>query len=172
MQGPYRVLETRTICGVFSSRSAARRAVEALVRGGFDEEHVSMVMRRSRETGPGSQLTNGSSAGIDMRAGATSQFTLQMTPTSEPLLAAGPMVSRLSGAPFVTNMGVLAGAIVGGGIPPAQAKEIEIDVLQGKVLVTYICRNDVECEQVPDLFRGNGAELVACTPAEGYPAAE
>lgn len=172
MQGPYRVLETRTACGVFSSQSAAERAVEALVRGGFDAEHISMVMRESSETGTESQLTNGTSAGIDLRSGATSHFTLQMTPTSESLLAAGPMVSRLSGAPFVTNMGVLAGAIVGGGIPPAQAKEIENHVLQGKVLVTYICRNDVECEQVPELVRGNGAELVACTPAEGYPAAE
>lgn len=164
MQDRYRVLETRTALGVFPNMESAYGAIDALLEGGFDEEHISLVTAGSGTGSVAASVGEGQSAASDSPI-----TSLQRIP-DEALYSSGPMISRLSGPAFAANMGPLAGAIVGSGIPPALALDIEARVQGGRVLVTYICRNDLECTQVPQLFQTNQAELVACTPAEGYAA--
>jgi hypothetical protein len=162
MQNRFRVLETRTAFGVFPDRQSAGRVIGVLLDGGFDDEHISVVVAdRSGAAADGNQSI--------CESDSFGQYRLQRISGDGEFLAAGPMVSRMSGPAFAADMGVLAGAIVGAGIPPAAAEEIESQVLRGKVVVAYICRNDAECDQVPELFRGNAAEWTAFTPAEGYP---
>jgi hypothetical protein len=82
-----------------------------------------------------------------------------------PLIAAGPLLSALSGVAAGAAVGGLAGGLVGMGVPEIEAKRYEGKVRGGNILISVHTESSGEREVAEDIFRGNHADDI-CTAWE------
>src|SRR3954454_6465743 len=123
----------RTAVGYFRDRPAADRAYEALARGGFARDDISIV-GRGAEGKPG--LVDAGHEGHDVSAGegaATGGIVglllgaaAMLIPGIGPIVAVGPLAASLAGAVTGGVTGAVVGGITGGlvhmGVPEEEAR--------------------------------------------------
>jgi hypothetical protein len=141
-----------TITGSFSNRADAEAAVTALEARGITPSEISLILSdaahqkifndnvsnaeraSSSVKGAGNGAVLGGTLG-GIIAGLTTVVGLVAIPGFG-ILAAGPIVAILAGAGAGAATGTVAGALVGAGIPDAEANEYEKHLRSGKALVT------------------------------------
>jgi hypothetical protein len=87
-----------------------------------------------------------------------------------PFIAAGPLMSALSGAAAGAAVGGLTGALAGLGFSEIEAKRYEGKLKEGNVLVAVHCEDGDEVDRAKNIFRSNGAHDITSTTEAGVPA--
>lgn len=162
---------TKTIVGVFSSRSRAEQAAHSLRQSGFDKD-ISILAKdtgQHKEGQPAAgdfqttmeanndNLADGVStgglvggiAGLAVGAGALA------IPGIGPLIAAGPIAAMLTGA----ATGGIAGGLVDWGIPEAEGRQYEEDVRQGRILIS-VRTSESKADEATRILQKFGADRV------------
>jgi hypothetical protein len=84
-----------------------------------------------------------------------------------PFLAAGQVMTVLSGAALGAAAGGIAGGLIDLGMPEAEAKRYESLVKTGKVLISVHTDHSGDQTRARDIFKQTGAQNI-CTAAEAY----
>ena len=157
---------SKTVIGVFDSRSKAEKAVSDLRAKGFENE-ISVVAkdegnedntdRNSVMFGGGGSIATGTTtggvlggiAGLAVGAGALA------IPGLGPIIAAGPIAGLLSGA----ATGGIAGGLTDWGIPEERGKYFEDKVKQGSIIAA-VQTEDNKIDSAAEVLRKYGASDV------------
>jgi hypothetical protein len=163
--------ESATVAGVFNSVQDAQEAVRHLENQGFGKEEVSLVCNRDAtgydrlSAADKSELSDKTSdviadAGIGAAIGGVGGLLLSIAgvaiPGIGPVLAAGPIVSALTGAGIGAAGGGLIGALTESGIPEEHAHYYSEAVRRGDVLVTVRASGD-RADRASDILDQHGA---------------
>ena len=78
-----------------------------------------------------------------------------------PFVAAGPLLSALSGAFLGGATGGIAGALIGMGIPEYEAQMYEGKLREGNILMSVHCKDSDEKSRVREIFSEEQAESIS-----------
>lgn len=157
----------KTIVAMFDRIEDARDALEDLVDEGIQRDNISLIARdvegrygteiEGRQTATGDdvgQAAAGGAAGgavLGGLAGVLVGLGALTIPGIGPVVAAGPIVSGLTGAAVGAAAGGLLGALVEWGIPEEEAEYYAEGVRRGGTLVA-VRSTDEEAEDVVDIL--------------------
>ncbi len=157
---------SKTVIGVFNSRSQAEHAVSQLRDKGFEKE-ISIIAKDDQKGG-GNRDGNSVMFGADSAAqGATTGGVVGglaglaigagalAIPGLGPIIAAGPIAGMLSGA----ATGGVAGGLIDWGIPEDRSKFYE-DKIKAGDMVAAVKTDDDRVNMAADILRNNGAQDV------------
>jgi len=159
----------KTVVGLFDNLSEAHRAVDELSRLGLSRSDISVIApkRDAIDTldeeaqdkthaaeGAGIGATTGALAGG--AAGILASLGLLAIPGIGGLLAAGPIITALTGAGIGAAAGGIIGGLVGLGIPEDHAEEYEEGVRRGGTVVTAKV-DDAKAGEAADILDRHGA---------------
>ena len=165
------------VFGIYATVAQAEGAVDALVRAGFSNNDISVLMPDNQSTREfahekKTKAPEGTTTGV--AAGGTIGGTLGLLagigalaiPGVGPFIAAGPIMGALAGAGVGGAVGGLVGALVGMGIPEYEAKRYEGRVKNGGVLLSAHCDTSEEITRAKDVLKRTGAEDISSTGEE------
>jgi len=164
----------RAVFGIYPSRVAVERAVEELLKAGFQSTDVSVLMsqntgnkdfvtQRSTKAPEGATAGAATGAVVGGALGLLAGIGALAIPGIGPFLAAGPIIAALAGAGALGAVGGIAGSLIGFGIPEFEAKRYEGRVLEGGILLSVHC-DDGEWEaRAKDILESSGAMDVSST---------
>jgi len=158
--------------GIFSDHATAEIAVDQLIRGGFSNDDVSVLMSdigvskdfvaEKRTKAPEGTATGAGVGGIvGGTLGLLAGFGALAIPGVGPLIAAGPIMSALAGVGVGGAVGGLVGALVGMGIPEYEAQQYEGRVKEGGILVSVHCDSSPQVSRAKDILKITGADDIA-----------
>ena len=160
------------VFGIYRTREAAERGVDALRQAGFRNEDISVLLPENQGTKDfvaekHTKAPEGTAAGAT--AGAIIGGTLGLLagigalaiPGMGPLIAAGPIMATLSGIGAGGVVGGIVGALVGMGLPEYEAKRYEARLNEGGVLLSVHCNTAGEVKRAKNLMEGTGAEDIS-----------
>jgi hypothetical protein len=142
------------VSGIYDSRAAAEQAIQALLDGGFAKERVSLLIagkHRDRHFKNVEHVENvsersnaGEGAAIGGLLGALVGGLAAVASLAIPggILVAGPIAAAIGGGTAGLAGGSLLGALVGAGIPEAEARYYEQELGRGGILVSVEAEND------------------------------
>src|ERR1700677_3041683 len=124
------------VFGIYSSASSAEQAVDTLIRAGYSDSDISVLLPDNESTKAFAHEKNtkapeGTATGVTAGGVVGGTFGLLVgigalaIPGLGPFIAAGPIVSALAGLGVGGAVGGLIGALVGMGIPEYEAKRYE-----------------------------------------------
>jgi len=135
-----------TTVGVFKTREAADRAVADLKKAGYGDDQIGLVGKDAKgktvkvdgggHTHAGEGMAIGAAAGAAGGAAVGVGLLAGVIPVIGPVLAIGTLGTILLNAVGGAAIAGLAGALIGWGIPEADAKYYEDEVKAGRYLVT------------------------------------
>jgi hypothetical protein len=180
--------EKNVVVGVFETRGQAEDAMLELRRVGFDDDEIGMLARdtagklvRTDAAGPRSNTEEGAAVGAVVgAAGGAALGAAALTgliPAIGPVLAVGTLGALLVNAAGGAVVGLVAGALIGWGIPEEEAEYYEGEVKAGRYLVTVEASGDRagEARAILDKHRGFdqlGWDVARAAPAVEVPAAQ
>jgi hypothetical protein len=171
------------VFGLYHSRLQAELSVEQLLRAGFANDDVSVLMQDSQSTKEFAHEKNtkapeGTATGV--AAGGAVGGTLGLLagigalaiPGVGPFIAAGPIMATLAGLGVGGAVGGLIGALVGMGIPEYEAKRYAGRIKEGGVLLSVHCDTSDEIKEAKELLKQTGAQDISSTgeSTADYPA--
>jgi hypothetical protein len=171
------------VFGLYHSRLQAELSVEQLLRAGFSNDDVSVLMQDSQSTKEFAHEKNtkapeGATTGV--AAGGAVGGTLGLLagigalaiPGVGPFIAAGPIMATLAGLGVGGAVGGLIGALVGMGIPEYEAKRYAGRIKEGGVLLSVHCNTSDEIARAKQLLKQTGAQDISSTgeATADYPA--
>lgn len=143
---------TTTVVGVFSDRSQADQAVDALRAGGFRETQIGVMTRtvesvasdranaavadEDAEENAGVGALTGAAAGAGIGGLIGLGVISGVIPVIGPALAAGTLGVILSNAAAGAAVAGLAGTLIGWGVSDEDARYYEREFTSGKTIVT------------------------------------
>ena len=160
------------VFGIYASRAAGERGVDALISARFRQADISVLMAdvqstrefaHEKNTKAPEGATTGAVAGgaIGGTLGLLAGIGALAIPGVGPLIAAGPIMAVLAGAGAGGAVGTLVGALIGMGIPEYEAKRYEGRVKHGGILISVHCDNSDWVDKAKHILKGTGAEDVA-----------
>lgn len=164
-----------TVVGVFTNRSQADKAVEALYQAGFGSSNIGMVIRDSaigdtatvKSTGrstdkataeaenTGTGAATGAVAGAGVGALVGWGVLTGAIPVIGPALMAGTLGVIASNALGGAGIAGLVGALTGWGVTEDHAKHYESEVASGRAIVTVTAED--RCDEARAILRQYGA---------------
>jgi hypothetical protein len=165
-------MKNMSVFGIYTHRSYAEEAVDALRAANFRNTDISVLFPDNVGTKDFAHEHH-TKAPEGTAAGATSGAVLGgvlgwlagigalAIPGVGPLLAAGPIVAALAGAGAVGMAGGIVGALVGLGIPEYEAKRYEGRVKNGGILLSVHCDSHDWIVKAKDILKHTGAEDIA-----------
>ncbi len=165
-------MKNMSVFGIYTHRSYAEEAVDALRAANFRNTDISVLFPDNVGTKDFAHEHH-TKAPEGTTAGATSGAVLGgvlgwlvgigalAIPGVGPLLAAGPIVAALAGAGAVGVAGGIVGALVGLGIPEYEAKRYEGRVKNGGILLSVHCDSHDWIVKAKDILKHTGAEDIA-----------
>ena len=157
---------------IASTVSQASQIVTDLRRAGFDDDAIS-VLYSDKGTTRDFAHTSATKApeGVAAGAGAGGVFGAALGwlagigslsfPGAGPLIAAGPILSALSGIGLGAAVGGTAGGLIGYGFPEFEAKRFEGKVVGGGILVSVHVAGRVDRRRACEVFARHGGEDIA-----------
>lgn len=156
------------VYGIYSNLERAEAAVDHLLREGFSNSDVSVLVSDSDTTrdfahrkatkAPEGTATGATAGGVLGGAlGLLAGIGALAIPGLGPLIAAGPIMATLAGVGAGGTIGGLVGALVGAGIPEYEAKRYEGHVKNGGVLMSVHCNTTDEIRRAKDFLKATGA---------------
>lgn len=163
-----------SVYGIYTSRTQAENAVDALRVDGFRSEDISALLpdnisnkefaaEKNTKAPEGTAAGAASGAVVGGVLGWLAGVGLLAIPGVGPLIAAGPIVGMLAGAGAVGVAGGIVGALVGMGIPEYEAKRYEGRVKNGGILLSVHCDSGDWSDRAKEILKRTGAEDVAST---------
>jgi hypothetical protein len=159
--------DKNVVVGVFESRSPAEHAMLELCRVGFDDDEIGMLARdtEGKLVRPGVRRTESATeegAAVGAVVGAAGGAALGaavltgLIPAIGPVLAVGTLGALLVNAAGGAVVGLVAGALIGWGIPEEEAEYYETEVKAGRYLVTVDASGERagEARAILDKHRG------------------
>jgi hypothetical protein len=158
--------------GIYSTNSAAERAVDQLRAAGFTNEDISVLMadrKGSKEFAAekNTKAPEGATTGVGVGGavggtlGLLAGIGALAIPGVGPLIAAGPIMGALAGLGVGGAVGGVVGALVGLGIPEYEAKRYEGRVKDGGILLSVHCDSSNEVSRAKDILKATGAEDIS-----------
>jgi hypothetical protein len=158
--------------GIYSTNSAAERAVDQLIAAGFSNQDVSVLMadrkgskdfaaEKNTKAPEGATTGVGVGGAVGGTLGLLAGIGALAIPGVGPLIAAGPIMGALAGLGVGGAVGGLVGALVGLGIPEYEAKRYEGRVKDGGVLLSVHCDSSNEVSRAKDILKATGAEDIS-----------
>jgi hypothetical protein len=143
-----------TTVGVFKTRAAAEKAIADLRAAGYSDDQIGMVAKDASgktvttnaagETKAAEGAAIGAATGAVATAAVGAGIMAGVIPVIGPVLAMGPLAVTLLNAAGGAAVAGIAGALVGLGIPDADAKYYEGEVASGNYLVTVDAGDQAE----------------------------
>jgi hypothetical protein len=162
------------VFGLCSTPAAAEYTVDALVKAGFTNNAVSVLMADNQSTKDFAHEKNtkapeGTAAGV--ATGGVLGGTLGLLagigalaiPGVGPFIAAGPIMGALAGLGVGGAVGGLIGALVGMGIPEYEAKRYEGRLKEGGVLLSVHCDTAEQITRAKAILTANGVADISST---------
>ncbi|HEY2156961.1 MAG TPA: general stress protein [Isosphaeraceae bacterium] len=140
-----------TVVGLFDSRDAADRAIEALKAAGFRAEDLSVVARETSLTADVASDVKAEDGALEAVAGGSllggvagllAGLGAMAIPGMGLILAAGPIATTLAGAAVGAAAGGMIEAMIAQGIPPERADFYTEALERGAILVTVRTTED------------------------------
>jgi hypothetical protein len=158
------------------SDDIARSIVEELEVSGIFSTHVSVLVPAKVETAiatrdhhaewpPGSPTLTAVGGILGGAIGWMAGLGSLAIPGIGPFIAAGPLMSAISGAAIGAAVGGVAGILIGLGIAKSEADRYEERIRSGSILISVHQINDREVRLVKGIFSGEGAEDIVAIPA-------
>jgi hypothetical protein len=158
------------VTALFRNRLAAEQGVDSLLRSGFKDEDISLLMSeatRGREFTKSStkRVTEGTVAGAAAggTVGALAAGLAAVASIAVPglaFLAAGPIVAILAGAGAGGAAGSVVGALVAVGVPEQEAKYFGPGLEQGGILVGVHVESAERMETATRILENAGGEAL------------
>jgi hypothetical protein len=166
------------VFGLYSGRGAAERAVESLIRAGFGNNAISVLLPDIKSTkdfahekhtkAPEGATTGVATGGVvGGTLGLLAGIGALAIPGVGPFIAAGPIMGALAGLGVGGAVGGLLGALVGMGIPEYEAKRYEGHLKEGGVLLSVHCDTSDQITRAKESLKGSGAVDIASTGETG-----
>jgi hypothetical protein len=160
------------VFGIYRTRAEAERGVDELLKNGFRNEDISVLMSENMGTKDfahekhtkapeGATAGAGTGAVIGGTLGLLAGIGALAIPGVGPFIAAGPIMGALAGAGTGGVVGGLIGALVGMGIPEYEAKRYEGLIKEGGILVSVHCDNSDWVKRGKEILERTGAHDVA-----------
>ncbi len=164
----------KVVFGVFKTRLAADRAVDALKMDGFINSEISVILPNHAGSLEDSMYTStkapegattGASTGavIGGALGLLAGIGALAIPGVGPLVAAGPIMAALAGVGVGGVLGGVSGALIGLGVPEYEARRYESYVKDGAILLS-VHTDLAGVERAKRNFVDGGAADIAVTP--------
>lgn len=158
--------------GIYSTNSAAERAVDQLIAAGFSNEDISVLMadrqgskefaaEKNTKAPEGATTGVGVGGAVGGTLGLLAGIGALAIPGVGPLIAAGPIMGALAGLGVGGAVGGVVGALVGLGIPEYEAKRYEGRVKDGGILLSVHCESSNEVSRAKDILKATGAEDIS-----------
>jgi hypothetical protein len=173
----------KAVIGIVPTQVQAEVIVSRLHALGFSSNDISLLFPDERGTKEfahehHTKAPEGAIAGVG--AGGVAGGTLGLLaglgtlaiPGLGPFIAAGPILSVLSGAALGATMGGVVGALVGMGVPEYEAKQYEGKLRTGYILISVHTESAEERKQAVDMFKRLGAAGIGTRTEASVPAAE
>jgi hypothetical protein len=173
-----------SVFGIFKSGGMAERAVDELLRTGFANGDISVLLPDEASTRDFAHEKNTKApegATLGVTAGGVLGGTLGLLagigalaiPGVGPLIAAGPIMGALAGLGVGGAVGGVIGALVGMGLPEYEAKRYEGQIKAGGVLLSVHCDTSDRVARAKEVLAQTGAEDISSAgeAAADYPAA-
>jgi hypothetical protein len=128
-------------------------------------EDVELEKQRKTLEGAGAGGTIGGALGAVGAALAAAGTTLVIPPLG--LAVAGPIAAMLAGAGAGAAAGGIVGALVGAGMSEYRARRFESLIKEGKIVVGVVAETDPERNNIVEVLRSHGGDIVFNDDAEG-----
>lgn len=163
------------VFGIYSTITAVENATDSLVRAGFPNSDISVLMPESlggpkdMGTEKATKAPEGTAAGVTAGGviggtlGVLAGIGLLAIPGLGPFIAAGPIMAGLAGLGVGGAVGGFTGALVGMGIPEFEAKRYESRLQKGGILLSVHCATSEEIKRAKEVLQTTGAEDVSST---------
>jgi hypothetical protein len=167
------------VSALFPNRECAEKAHDALVRRGFAEREISVAMRQegdpARPTPPLDKSDTGDKvaakaaensakgAAIGGTAGALIGVLAAASSVVIPgigIILAGPIAAGIAGLAAGGVAGGVAGALVGSGVPEEDARIMESDLEEGRILIAVRARSPQEVREIRDEWTSFNAQRI------------
>src|SRR6202165_1371032 len=162
------------VFGIYSTRSAAENAADAIVKAGFATSDISVLLPENLGSRPiatekatkapeGATTGGGTGAVLGGALGLLAGIGALAIPGVGPLIAAGPIMAALAGMGVGGAIGGITGALIGMGIPEYEAKRYEGRLQKGGILLSVHCTSSDEVKRAKEVLERTGAEDVSAT---------
>jgi hypothetical protein len=158
----------KLITGIFRNRSSALIAIEDLIRHGFSQDDISLLMSettRGREflvdehTKSPEGMTTGAAIGGVLGAIALGLTSVGMVAApAMGIFVVGQWLSVLAGFGAGALTGGLLGGLIGLGVPEHEAELYKGEIEKGGILLGVYAMDKERAEEVHKLLEANGAE--------------
>ena len=166
------------VFGLCSGPAAAESVVEALVKSGFPNNAISVLLADIQSTKDfahekHTKAPEGTATGVatDGVVGGTLGLLAGIgalaIPGVGPFIAAGPIMGALAGLGVGGAVGGLIGALVGMGIPEYEAKRYEGRLKDGGILLSVHCDTADQITRAKAILTANGVTDIASTGETG-----
>ncbi|HYE34244.1 hypothetical protein [Methylocaldum sp.] len=156
------------------TRDQAESIIDRLKSSGFSNNDISVLFpdksttkdfAHEQHTKAPEGATAGGVTGMGVGAvlGWLAGIGTLAIPGLGPFIAAGPIMTALSGAAVGGAAGGLVGALVGMGIPEYEAKRYEGKIKDGNILISVHTDDSQQRSKVKDIFEQVNAEDIATT---------
>lgn len=160
------------IYGIYPSSASAESAVAALVKSGFTNNDISVLMpdldstrefahENSTKTPEGAATGAAAGGALGGTIGLLAGIGALTIPGVGPFIAAGPIVGALAGLGAGGAVGGLVGALVGMGLPEYEAKRYEGRVKEGGVLLSVHAGSADLVNRAKGILTHTGAEDIS-----------
>ncbi len=174
--------KTAVFC-ISKSRAHAARIIDRLHVAGFDYREISVLMpeidsnhdighvktSKAPEGTVAGAATGGVAGGI---IGLLAGIGSLAIPGVGALIAAGPLLSALSGAAVGAATGGIVGGLIGLGIPEIEARIYEGKLKIGNYLVSVHAQDSNEVDRAKAIYKEQEAEDISTTTQSRIPVAE
>src|ERR1700737_3498600 len=162
------------VFGIYSTRSAAENAADAIVKSGFATSDISVLLPENLGAKPiatekatkapeGATTGGGTGAVLGGALGLLAGIGALAIPGVGPLIAAGPIMAALAGMGVGGAIGGITGALIGMGIPEYEAKRYEGRIQKGGILLSVHCASSDEVKRAKEVIERTGGEDVSST---------
>ena len=165
------------VFGIYPNQASAEAAVDTLKNAGFRNTDISVLFPDNEGTkdlaieketkAPEGATTGGISGGLIGGAlGWLAGIGALAIPGVGPFIAAGPIMTMLSGIGVGGAIGGLIGALTGLGIPEYEAKRFEGRIRKGGILLSVHCDNSDWVKRAKSVLEQSGAEDISSAGEE------
>jgi hypothetical protein len=163
-----------SVLGIYNSREAVERAVDALREAGFRSTDISVLFpanvgskdfahEKGTKAPEGAAAGGGTGAVVGGALGWLAGIGALAIPGLGPFIAAGPIMAALAGTAVGGAVGGVAGALIGMGIPEYEAKRYEGRVQKGSILLSVHSDDSVWTKLAKEVLERTGAEDISST---------
>src|ERR1700732_4939393 len=162
------------VFGIYSTRSAAENAADAIVKAGFATSDISLLLPENLGSRPiatekatkapeGATTGGGTGAVLGGALGLLAGIGALAIPGVGPLIAAGPIMAALAGMGVGGAIGGITGALIGMGIPEYEAKRYEGRIQKGGILLSVHCDTSDQVKRGKEILKNTGADDISST---------